>query len=359
VSSPPEIVIHVTPAQGESAAPKQDGLDKLAQLLAGGYAVLTAVLTVIGGLKGGLGRILLNHPVWTAVGITSLLVAIFLALLSAHVVPTSGTKANNFLRLALVVSSLLLFGLGIGAFANAEFLVTEDNQRPTITTKTSISADSSTLEGHVTAAGIEGKEWIYVSVNGFQERSTATAQTKTKRSLLYQTRAGPNLEGDVDVDFTIGFIPAHFDVIRVGATLARDPEDEQVDPCFAGNRPAVDQSCATVYPPRGRRRPTLSASWEPGTGKNQLTIKVGASSLDPEGAVALLVARAPSGQIFYRSKFGPKGDGTVEVDANVSVPTSVRKVCVVATTSGAVHSCSLSELDLSRTSFLFTTSPPQ
>jgi hypothetical protein len=403
VSSPPEIAVRVTLVKEGPADPgpaKQDALDKLAQLLAGGYAVLTAVLTVVGGLKGGLGRILLNHPWLTGLGILSLLAAIALALIAAHVVDSSDADKKT-LRVTLVVISLVLFTVGIALFLFAEVFVTGDNQRPTITTKTSISAGASTLEGQVKAAGVKAKEWVYVSVNGFQEMPLATKRVRTtghvgrpfKRSILYQTRAGPDLEGDVDVEFTIGFVPARFYAIRVGATLASSADDEQVDPCFTESdtetsgasqspstgapvsraEPAVDQSCATVYPPPGPRHPTLSASWEPSTGQNKLTVTVASSSVDPDGAVRLIVSAAPDGQVFYRSMFGPRGDGTVDAVATVSVPASVKRVCVVGSTTRAVKStshkkiqavkstrpCAVSKLDLNRSSFLITASPPK
>lgn len=354
-------------------------LDTIARRLAGGYAVVTVLLTTIGTLEGGLGRLLLNHLKLTLAGVVLTLVGLVVAFLGAYLLAEE--KHNR--RWAAVVVALLAFVGGIGLIGYAEARSLSDNERPTITTTASMAAEGSKLEGHITAGGVKADEWVYLRVNGFQAtteddptNSAGVEGTKSSKAegpmvntLLYQTRAGPDRNGKVDFTFNIPVVLARFDFIRIGATRAHTHKGEEVDACFVLEGPsATDQSCSTVYLSDGPKRPTLSVTWEKGTGVNFVNVGVKAEGADPDDVVLLDVRSAKTGQVFYRSMFSGSSTGVVDATAKVAVRASVKKVCVVgemisATNSAALtrqprrRTCRLNSFDLSHSSFAITALP--
>jgi hypothetical protein len=147
-----------------------------------------------------------------------------------------------------------------------------------------------------------------------------------------------------------------------------NPEDEKIDPCFmttTGSKAAADQSCATVYPPQGPERPSLSATWENGINANVFNIAVKATGAAPDDVVLLVVTNAKEGsggKVFFRSMVSGTGTGAVEASAKVPVKNTENTVCVVASTiSGGddkalrnmskAGACVRKSFDLRQTSF--------
>jgi len=305
-------------------------IDTIAKTLASGYAVVAVILTTIGTLQGGLERLLLNQPVWTLIGLGLALVGIVVAFAAAYVVPkTWSTRRRAF----VVVVALVLFIVGILITVGFGTRSLSDNERPGITTTASMSADGSTLKGEVTAYGVKAEDWVYLSAKGFQ--STAGAQPMSP-VLLYQTRAGPNRNGKVDLSFEVPVAFSRFDFVRIGATRANGIEDERIDPCFEPLPDAsVNQSCATLYPPHGSNLPGLSATWEKGKGVNVFSVTVKAAGVDPDKIVLLDVTNGKTGVIVYRSVVRGSANGAVDVTAKVPVAAKVRRVCILGTTIAA------------------------
>ena len=369
--------------------PAPNWIDTLAKTLAGGYVFVAFILTLIAGLQGGLERLLINHPWWTVAGLLAAGGGITLAFVDAYLIhakagadtATAGRGAGtasarkygiwklkaplpDLLRIGLILLALLLFGFGLGVLITLSTKSVSESERPAITTTASLTADSSKLEGHVAAFGVQSSQWIYVSVNGFTSGSKNT--TETPKALLYQTRAGPNRSGKVDLSFNIPVSFGRFAFVRIGATRVSNRQEETIDPCFVDTEVTKEkQSCATVYPPEGPTRPTLSASWDKGDNANVFTVAVKTTGVDPDSVVLLTVSNGTGGSggiVYYRSVFSGSATGAVDASAKVQVPKTEHKVCVVASAVSAVDtatlknqaqapSCDLESFDLSRSSF--------
>jgi hypothetical protein len=318
-----------------------DPIDKIAKTLAGGYAVVAVILTTIGTLQGGLERLLLNQPWWTLFGLLLALAGVVSAFVAAYIVRQHGW------RVAFVVLAVLLFIVGVVITVGFGTRSLSANERPGITTTASMSADGSALKGQVTAFGVKAKDWIYLSAKGFQATSDEQPASPV---LLYQTRAGPNRNGKVDLSFEIPVALNRFDFVRIGATRANDIGDERIDPCFEPQPDAsVDQSCATLYPPHGSDLPTLSTTWEKSGSVNVFSVTVKAAGVDPANGVLLDVSNASTGRIVYRSIVRGSATGAVDVTAKVPVAVRVRRVCVSGTTINATDGAALQEEPTKRT----------
>jgi hypothetical protein len=376
--SPPQFWIGVELRQ--PASPKEDPkfADTLAKTLAGGYVFVGFILTTIGAFQGGLQRLLLNHPWWTVLGLLLMGAGIGLAFVDAFV-KSAGHKKT------VILIALALFGFGLLKLVYLSTKSLSENERPGIATTASMAADGSKLEGHVTAFGVRATEWVYLSAKGFQitpmgggdtASGNQSAQVTSER-LLYRTRSGPDRSGKVDLTFAIPVAFGRFDHVRIGATRVHKAEDESIDPCFDPPNPQksvnVDQSCATVYPPHGPERPTLSATWEKSDGVTVLNVTVKTTGADPDHVILLDMAgigaqRRARGAIFYRSMFSGSSTGAVDATAKAPVPKGVKRVCVVGSTISLTDNttlktqpktriCALRSLDLSQTSLAVITVP--
>jgi hypothetical protein len=367
----PEYWIGVDLRQTSPPPPPPGRIDTLAKTLAGGYVFVAFVLTTIGGLQGGLERLLINHPWWTVLGLLAAGAGIALAFVDAYVIRGKS-------RVLFIVVALVLFGFGLVVLIYLSTRSISQNERPTITA-TAAAGDGSKLEGHVTAFAVKSSEWIYLGVNGFhtppsQEGGDSNSnETGGKPILLYQTRAGPDRSGKVDVSFNIPVSFGRFSFVRIGATRAASHGDESIDTCFVNTKvrnkevPAKDdQSCATVYPPRGQERPTLSASWEKGSDTtNVFDVAVKATGADPGAVVLLIVTNGKGGsrgKVFYRSILSASATGVLDASSKVPVPKKEARVCVVASTISATdtttlkaqskaRTCSVDSFDRSKASF--------
>jgi hypothetical protein len=276
------------------------------------------------------------------------------------------------LKWFLLVVAFFLFALGVALLIWFSTSSLSENERPAITTEASMEAGGSKLKGKVTAFGLMSDDWIYLSVKGFEQ--TAKEETAAGAPvLLYQTRAGPDRNGKVDLSFDIPVAFGRFSFVRIGSTRAHKTEDESIDPCFVLRHASEDQSCATLYPPPGPKRPTLSASWEKSGGVNVLNVTVKTSGVDPDDVVLLDMAgnsKTQTGKrrvIFYRSMFSSSSTGVVDATAKAPMPKGMTRACVVATTISTAdgtplegqptRTCALGLLDLSRTSFAVITVP--
>ena len=368
-----------------------------------GTRSLRSILTTIGTLQGGLERLLLNDSAWVLVGFGLAFAGIGLAFLDAYVIPvppprptpspgtapapqTSSEKAIAWFRRVprglIVLAALVLF---LGGIAVLVWKATESlskNERPNITTTATMAADGSgSIEGHVTAFGVKSSDWIYVAVTGIPAKSASQTgsasndqngsgddQANIGAPILYQTRAGPDRSGKVDLTFSIPVSFGSFQFVRVGATLADKVSDESIERCFRPSleedkhpklaKEAIKQSCATVYSPQAPKRPTLSASWD---GAGVLTVAVKTSELDPNDVVLLNVANArkvmkaketravPKGVPLYRSVFSGSATGLVDTSVKVPVAAGITLVCVVATTIGSNDDTPLKNKELTQT----------
>jgi hypothetical protein len=367
--------------QRESPEKKESESEKKAEFwptaaktLAAGYVFVGFILTTVGEFQGGLERLLLNHPKLTLAGLLLVGAGIGLAFVAGFV---KGAGQKRVVRY-----SALFFALGLVCLWQASTMSLSEAERPEIATTASMTADGSKLEGHVSAFGVKTKQWIYVSAKGL-----ANAQTEDGVS-LYKTRAGPGRDGKVDLTFAIPVAFNRYQRVRVGAARVGAIDQEKNDPCFEDPEnqppasdakkpePVKNQSCATVFPPTGPKRPTLSASWEKsGTDTNVISVTVKTSGVNPDDVVLLDMAgnsrqgkpRAIKRVIFYRSMFSGSPTGTVDVTAKAPMPNGMTRACVVATTISMADStplqgqptrvCALGLLDLSRTSFAVITVP--
>ncbi len=345
--------------------PPPSGIDTVAKTLAGGYVFVGFILATIGGLQGGLQRLLINHPWWTVAGLLATGAGIALAFVDAYVIRGKS-------RLAWMVLALGLFAFGLGVLLYLSTKSISENERPAITTTASVAGDGSKLEGHVTALGVKSSQWVYVSVNGIQASTSETGdsassnETGGKPKLLYQTRAGPDRNGKVDLTFNIPVSFGRFAFVRIGATRASNHDDEKLNPCFV-KAGALNQSCATVYPPQVQSRPTLSTTWEKGADKaNVFNIAVKATGSNPDFVVLLLVTNAKrkngGGKVFYRSIMSASATGVLDASAKVRVPGTEHAVCVTAITISSSDDttlkaqseprpCSIEAFDRSNVSF--------
>ena len=272
-----------------------------------------------------------------------------------------------------LVVAFLLFAIGVALLIWFSTSSLSENERPAITTEASMAADGSKLKGKVTAFGLKSDDWVYLSVKGFEQ--TAKEETPAGTPvLLYQTRAGPDRNGKVDLSFDIPVAFGRFSFVRIGSTRAHKTEDERIDPCFEPlPQASQDQSCATLYPAPGPKRPTLSASWEKSGDVNVLNVTIKTSGVDPDAVVLLDMAgnsKTENGKrrvIFYRSMFSSSSTGVVDATAKAPIPNGMTRACVVATTISTADGtplqgqptriCALGLLDLSRTSFAVITVP--
>jgi hypothetical protein len=366
------VVERGVPSASGSPSRQATFLETSAKALAGGYAVVAAALTTIGTLQGGLGRLLLNRPLWSLISIACSLLGIAVAFAAAYAFPDDDRPSwvrfrthalrNHTWKLITLVVGAVLFVAGLLSLASAENYTLAQNERPAIAVKASFTGGNSTLEGTVSSSGVKSSEWIYVAVRGAREDVGDKG-----RVTLYQTRAGPDSNGKVEVTFTIN-VARVFDFIRIGATRASSNDDEVVDPCFPSGADSEDQSCATLYPPHGPKRPSLGAAWEKDSaGGNLLSTTVKTSGIDPDDVVLLDVSDARSGEIFYRSMFSGSPAGTVDASAKVSIPRATKTACVVgrtlstsdltARTQPPTRTCTIGSFDLSSSSFLLTRAP--
>jgi hypothetical protein len=213
-------------------------VERSAKALAAGYAVLTALLTAVASLQGGLGRLLLNRPWLSLLAIGVVLLGIILGFIAAY-----AWVGRTHVKAVFLIAGLFFFMGGVVGFAWLEQSTLLENERPTITVKSSLGEDAASLDATIAANGVKTTEWIYTVVTGV---------TKGDSTTIYQTRAGPDEDGKVSVAFTIDVV-AQYDFVRVGATRASSRAGEEVDPCFAPDGGSTDHSCATIY----RAAPTV------------------------------------------------------------------------------------------------------
>jgi len=367
----------------DPSPPGPTKLDKLAKTLAGGYVFVAFILTLIGGLQGGLERLLINHPWQFVIGLLLLGAGVAIAFVDAYLIPgdqppetEETTTADGddggprrqprelhiwklrarwtaVLRVVLMGAALAAFVVGLWLLVDLGTQSVSASERPAISTTASVTADGSKIEGHVAAFGVKSSQWIYLTVNGFRlppsqesDGSLSSNETGGKRIHLYQTRAGPDRSGKVDVSFTIPVLFGRFSFVRVEAKRASNADDETVNPCFLPEQgegdQSRDQSCATVYSPQPQARPTLNATWEKGAQTNTFSISVKATGADPNAVVLLVITNGVrGGPVFYRSILTVSATGALDASAKVPVPVAERNVCVVATSISATDTTTL------------------
>ena len=159
------------------------GRDKLLEYLPTGLTVLTTGLATIGGLTGGIARMLRNNPGLSLVTLLAASCAILAALLAQ--VWRRDLRTSRL----LVVVSILLFvaSVSLGSWLAVDTASARD--RPSLSAKLSTTADGEwAIEGAAAASGLAARDSLQLFIYAIPESSAP-------RSKLFFVTAGPNAEG--------------------------------------------------------------------------------------------------------------------------------------------------------------------
>lgn len=326
-------------------------LDAAATWLAGGFSVVTVVLTAIGATGGALERMLRNHTMQSRWGFGLAAVAIAMAGFSKSFFVSDPTfkrmKRWKLTRGRLRALALFLVGkspetlqkrlllLGSTAFALGLFLLTDaaaktpaDDEKPAITATFKTADGPLTLHGTVRAGGLRSSSVIHVIATGLWRDERSGDLTMKRR--LYESRSGPDSTGVVNVTLDVP-LTSGFDHVAIVAA----PQDavDEAHQCTTEVEAKRLEGCFLVRTPNVPDRPQVAASWD--TEKSNPVVKVAVASegLLRSASVAVVVVaerpKSPNPEI-YSAVLAPNAAGVLQQDLTVPVPAGVQSVCVAA-----------------------------
>lgn len=373
-----------------------DNLDKIALVLAGGFTVLTGVLTFVGVKDGVLARILRNSPrpallVFTLVGLAvgcgviapavkgkvriGLIVVLMVLTgiwLTVELPRFDGGVSGQlpgwlFVLLVLLLLVALLWtwsketsqkagliALGLGFFAFGLFgafklavIEKGDKDRPRLTAAFTTAESRTVLRVTVNAVGLRVNEHVAVTVDAFPEQPPDCAYDKTRCSLLYGSRTGADELGKVDTTIDVP-VPVgtyrHFRVLAFICEAARTEgpviDAQKASPTDDCVPTAAKTAMSDVIAPLPPVRPTLAAVIK-STDAMGSVIDVTASLESFAAGRALnawVVSTTDAGEsrVVARGRIGPTAGGAASMTIPVHVPANIRRICVAAVSGDPV-----------------------
>jgi hypothetical protein len=182
-----------------SETQKQDGepttdssRDKLVEYLPTALTAVTTALAAIGGLTGGIARMLRNNPALSLITLLAAVAAILAALLAQY------WRGRPRVFRTLIIASIALF---IGAVALGCWLAVDtvgERDRPGLTAKlTQNDAGAWSIEGTAAASGLAARDSLQVFIYAIPPNETQP------RPKLYFVTAGPNADGTASQTFSV------------------------------------------------------------------------------------------------------------------------------------------------------------
>jgi hypothetical protein len=233
--------------------PADSATANIATYLAGGLVAVTTLLTTLGGLTGGLARMIRNNQHDAKAVFLVAFAAVVLAL-----VAQVASKANGmvWLKLAVLAVSTILFSVstiwGIGLAVDNSTI--ED--RPSLSAQL-VSTDAGlwAIKGSASTSGLRADERMQVLVYAYSEEDGVFAPAR-----LFYAAAGPNADGVATETFEVPVPARAFDAFAVTANIGDLPRDCRGNAYQAVNDPtaltlsrdfesAIQNSCLTFTPP--------------------------------------------------------------------------------------------------------------
>lgn len=322
-------------SDGDGVAKKAEQNPGAAFLLTS-ITVITAVFAALGLTGGILGRMARNHSEAAGAALGLALAAIVLGVLAALLDRHQRASRARDVVLAL---GLLVFLGGGGAAVYAGVQTWLDETRPQVSATVEPTPRGLVLAINAKMNGLKANRrlrvyvWQVVSERwGAVDEDRGDPYSYEVGGLpLHQSVNGPNADGDVDYSVKVPLPPQHPQRVIVQAATGAHREND----CYEKDSRS---GCVVLY--LGERgRPQLRVGWETLKSGEALaklrvtaeevptaTVYVRAFGLRPHGRASLLLAQA---------HLAPAASGDVNAALDVVAPTSVRALCVVATTLGS------------------------
>ena len=227
---------------------EERGLEKLEAVLPTSLAVVTGLLTTLGGVTGGYARMFRNQPFLAYVTLGLAIAAIVLAL-TAQLLGREPLRRHRWLMAVSLsaFSASLLMGTVLAVETAGQ------GDRPGLTAKLTQSASGTWfLEGTATASGMEADGSLRVFIYA---KAAGRGQPITE---LFHVTAGPNSEGVARQPFTVPLpAGAHRSFVVTAAVDGEVRWCNGVRVEIGSNLTPVsdpsnegDNSCAVVLPPQ-------------------------------------------------------------------------------------------------------------
>lgn len=206
----------------------------VADALAKGLAIFTAVLGVLAARDGGVGRLVANAPFWVYLAVACAVLSIVLAF-AARLTLAVGRPRGLALWLLMIGASLALFTVGVVGLVRASVVVGDLLERPTL----SVEHEDDRITFTATIDLLRAKDFMRTTVYGYPDRRP--------RELLFNSTTGPSADGQATVTGSTTVDLSRYTVVEVRAFRgSEDPgcERPRGDVLPAGTAPTA---CASIW----------------------------------------------------------------------------------------------------------------
>jgi hypothetical protein len=313
------MALNVKPLLGEAKPKIQDATDKSTGWLVGALTSIAALLGAVGIGTGEVARVLSNQPWWATA--TFALVAV-----SSMFGAWAGwlTDKRSWEHWLLRISVVLLFGAFCTAVVTG-IKFAQESPKPTITVSVSTSHGVGVLHFEVKDSGLRDGGKMTVTVMAITHSAAAG-------TALYTASVGPSSSGAVDHSGEVTLPPSPATEVEVQASVGElhSCSDEQK---LGGT------GCVVIAIPRPVGPPQLTVSWRnPRHSGAGLYVFLSARN-DVDDRATLRVIDLGTHQQLLAASWPANATGDVDKAVTAVVPTSTRRLCVVASMSEAVPAC--------------------
>ncbi len=306
----------------DAAKPKVDKADKSTGWLVGALTSIAALLGAVGIGTGEVARVLSNQPWWATSTFVLVALASMLGAWAGWL--TDKPRLEHWL---LRISVLLLFGAFCTAVVTG-IKFAQENPKPAITVGLSSSHGVGVLHFEVKDSGLRDGDKMTVTVTAIKAASPSTGAGTT----LYTASVGPSSSGAVDHSGEIDLPPPPATEIEVQASVG-EPHSCSDEKKLGGT------GCVVIAIPRPVGPPQLTVSWRnPRHSGAGLYVFLSARNDIGDRATLRVVDLGTHHQLLATS-WPANATGDVDKAVTAIVPSSTRRLCVVASMSEAIPVC--------------------
>ncbi|HEX2039867.1 MAG TPA: hypothetical protein VHF47_09075 [Acidimicrobiales bacterium] len=220
----------------ESEAPRLQHMEKLAEALTKGVALLGTVLGIVAAREGGVGRLVANGGAELSVAVVCTVGSVLVAFAAWVVVGAAPARRVTVLWLAMTVGSIALFAVGVYGVFSASNVAAQKLERPGL----SVEQTAQGLKFTATADLLTADDFMRTTVHGYPP-------DEGPRELLFNSTTGPDAKGKVSVTAAITASLSPYEVVEVRAHRGDiDPGCERPTPS-ADPTKVPDGACAVIW----------------------------------------------------------------------------------------------------------------
>lgn len=224
------------------------GID-VGKLLAGGFAVVSGSIALVGGFTGTTARILRNDYWYFLIPVGLALVAVGLTLMASQF-----KKTSTHWRIGLTLGGFLVFSISALTMVVGmkDSLIKIDQPKIAVTWKDPEEGIQPIATIKVGIDGVQTENTLYVIVHPGEKITADNVQGVVTNYTLYQARVGANLDGIAEMTFDVQ-VPEGYGSLQVVAAL------DQIRDCAGKVEPGSPSTPTSEIPKDQAGQPVSQA----------------------------------------------------------------------------------------------------